>query len=91
MDDAQRIAELAAEVGRLRAALEEIRDLDADMDYHTFVRLSERIAIKALASDPYASMPPELVEALRAYEKRMFSGDVRKLLKAKRKKKRKTP
>jgi hypothetical protein len=59
------------------------------VDYLTFVHLSERIAIKALASDPYAAMPPELVEALRAYEKRMFSGDVRKLLKPTRKNKRK--
>ena len=87
----ERIAELETENARLRAALEEIiRDLDADMDDHAlFVRLSERIAIKALATDPYAAMPPELVEALRAYEKRMFSGDVRKLLKPTRKKKRK--
>jgi hypothetical protein len=85
----ERIAELEADNARLRAALEEIiRDLDADMDDHAlFARLSERIAIKALATDPYAAMPPELVEALRAYEKRMFSGDVRKLLRPTKKRK----
>jgi hypothetical protein len=76
-----------ARIAQLRAALEEIRDLDADVDYLSFVHLAERIAIKALATDPYAAMPPELVEALRAYEKSMFSGDVRTLLKPTKKRK----
>jgi chaperonin cofactor prefoldin len=47
----QRIAELEREIARLRAALEEIRDLDPDSDYATFVRESGGIAVRALASE----------------------------------------
>jgi hypothetical protein len=46
----ERIAELEAENARLRAALEEIRDLDPDLDHRTFVSQSGRIALRALGS-----------------------------------------
>jgi hypothetical protein len=47
---AERVAELEAENARLRAALEEIRDLDPDLDHRTFVSQSGRIALRALGS-----------------------------------------
>jgi hypothetical protein len=43
-----------ARIARLRAALEEIRDLDIDLDHETFVRESSRIAMLALASESSA-------------------------------------
>jgi hypothetical protein len=48
----ERIAELEAEVARLRAALREVMDLDPDQSFADFVRESGRIAMLGLAKKP---------------------------------------
>jgi hypothetical protein len=51
-NDQQRIAELQAEVTRLRAALREIMDLDPDQSFADFVSETGRVAMRGLAKKP---------------------------------------